>query len=250
MKAAKKNQPWTPEEDAALAIAWADVTLSTAAIATAMQRTTASLYPRAALLSLPSRPLGVPTANSSFWTSERLKVLRDEFDAGTGFSAIGRKLGCTKNMALGKCNRMGWTRAAPAWMPREARTERGLQAAANGHRISRLTNSVPRPKPRLTVVGNNTVIEHVQRPARTITKDKAWAPLPGSTPRPFWERTLVSCNWPLDIEGQEPGVMRCCLPTVRGSYCVDHGDLAYAAPKPPTQRATNELLRANRRFYA
>ena len=250
MNPSRKSRPWTADEDAALAAAWPDVTLATATIATRMSRTTASLYPRAALLKLPSRPAGVPTANSNFWTKERLEVLRAEFDAGTGYTAIGRKLGCTKNMALGKCMRMGWTRAAQAWMPKEARTDTHIKSAAAGHLKTRHTPNVA--KPRIIVCGNNTALAHIDRPARAfMPKDDAWAAVPGSTPRHFAGDPRMSweCNWPLNDEHGAP-MLRCCLPVERGGYCSFHAGRAYAAPRQPGKRAVNELIRANRAHYA
>ena len=183
----------------------------------------------------------MPTAKNAFWTPERVAVLKDGIAAGRFMSVLARELGCTRNACIGKATRMGFTQPAAASPPM-----RLAKAATPTVRLGSSTRNSP-PKPRLTVINDNAIIEHVQRPARTITTDKAWAPLPDSTPRPFWERPSTACNWPLDVEGQDAGVMRCCLPVHRGGHCVDHHALG-TAPRQPRDAKPHQLARSLRRY--
>lgn len=237
-------KPWTPEEDARLTEFWADPTQTQIMIAAAMGRGKNAVYERTKHLRLASRAREMAALKVTFWTEERDAILKREFEAGKAFSTIGLLLGCTRNAAIGRAGRLGLSRSIESWAPNRAKP----QTARLG---SSTRNAPPRPKappkPRLTVINDNAIIEHVQRPARTITTDKAWAPLPDSTPRPFWERPSTACNWPLDVEGQDAGVMRCCLPVHRGGHCVDHHALG-TAPRQPRDAKPHQLARSLRRY--
>ncbi|MDP3869157.1 GcrA family cell cycle regulator [Phenylobacterium sp.] len=189
------------------------------------------------------------------WTPERVKVLTDGVANGIPFSELGRRLGCSRNACIGKATRLGITQPKPSLPARLSQTSAATAAAARSRALIRAAKPAPTPpKPRAVVCGNNTVIEHPQRPALSTTKADAWAPLPDSKPLPFWERGLDFCNWPVEVEGEIEGTMRCCLPVEHGGYCSTHRVIARAPRQPrdskPGQLATDELIRANRVHYA
>lgn len=231
-------KPWTPEEDAKLAELWADPTQTHIMIGATTGRGKNAVYERTKHLRLPSRTREMAALKVRFWTPERDAILEREFTAGKAFSSIGRLLGCTRNAAIGRAGRKGLTRTLESWAPNRARPQTA--------RLSSSTRNAP-PKARLTVVGNNTVIEHPQRPPLVLTRADVWKPLPDSKPRPFETRRWTECNWPVEVEGEIEGTMRCCLPVEHGGQCSTHRAIS-RAPKQPRDAKPDQLARSLRRY--
>jgi len=236
-----QNAPWTPAHETVLRSLWADPSKSAEDVAETMQRSWQSCRVKAGFMELGRRPTGVPTAKNAFWTPERVAVLKDGIAAGRFMSVLARELGCTRNACIGKATRMGFTQPAAASPPM-----RLAKAATPTVRLGSSTRNAP-PKARLTVVGNNTVIEHPQRPPLVLTRADVWRPLPDSKPRPFETRRLSDCNWPVEVEGEIEGTMRCCLPVEHGGYCSTHRAIA-RAPRQPRDAKPGQLARSLRRY--
>jgi hypothetical protein len=239
-------KPWTAAHDAQLRTLWADPTQTQIMIAAAMGRGKNAIYERTKFLNLQSRAKEMAALKPRFWTEERDAVLEREFSAGKAFSAIGRIIGCTRNAAIGRAGRLGLTRSAEAWAPNKARPQIHTERLTSSTRQAPPRPKVP-PKARLTVVGNNTVIEHPQRPPLVLTRADVWRPLPDSKPRPFWEHRFAECNWPVEVEGEIEGTMRCCLPVEHGGQCSTHRAIS-RAPKQPRDAKPGQLARSLRRY--
>lgn len=232
-------KPWSETDEATLRKMWADPAVTQEDMHERLGRSVNAIREHAKVyMKLPTRQ-ATPSRAAKFWIGERDAILEREFKAGKTFTEIAAIIGgCSRNACIGRASRIGLTRSLNKWSPNKK--PQPVRATPKPKASS--------PKPRLTVVGNNTVIEHVQRPALSATKADAWAPLEGSKPRPFWECGIDFCSWPVEVEGAEPGIMRCCLQAERGAYCAGHGSRGYQAPKAPGPRATSELLRSVRRY--
>lgn len=240
-------KPWTKAHDAQLTALWADPTQTQVMIAVTMGRGKNAIYERSKFLNLQSRAKEMAALKPRFWTEDRDAVLEREFSAGKAFSAIGRIIGCTRNAAIGRAGRLGLTRSAEAWAPNKARPQIHTERLTSSTRQAPPKPKAP-PKARPTIVGNNTVIEQPQRPARAEKPaGDAWAPIPGTVARAFDGYSYLKCNWPLDDENGEP-TLRCCLPITRGAFCSGHAARGYQAPKGSAKRAANELIRSVRRY--
>lgn len=167
------------------------------------------------------------------WTPERKEQALAMWREGMSASQIAQTIGgVSRSAVIGVIHRMGAVGRAvlskPARPARKAARPRSLPAA---------------PKPALTVKANKQVFEAPEaRPPRALTGDEAFCtPLPGSAPRPFWDRKLEECRWPI---GTGTDLRCCCEPATRDGYCEPHAQRAFN-PKP--KATANELMRSLRR---
>lgn len=174
----------------------------------------------------PVRDLRERATPGAGWTAERVEMLRVLWVQGLSCSQIARQLGggATRCSVIGKAHRMGW---------------QGREKPSKPARVGKIS----RPRPRL-VVGGAQAHRPKPRPPRAIVDPKVWEALPGSTPRPFWERRLNDCKWPIDLEGE---TLSCCLPVDRLGYCSHHVGVAYQPLRADQPRTVEELVRSLRR---
>jgi len=146
-------------------------------------------------------------ARVTFWTEERtahLKRLLDEkrLRPDLSFSDIGRALGCSRNSALSKAHRMGWTDN----VSKRVRSHR--QALRAVRRV--VASPVPPPEPYVEPI-EPALVPEKQRKALTDLSDR-------------------DCRWPVGDPRhadfhfcgarREPGI----------SYCKAHAQRAFQAP--------------------
>lgn len=236
-------KPWTADQEALLRDMWADPSLTQEDMSERLGRGVNAIREHAKVyMKLPARQARVGK-NKSFWLQgDRLSILERGFAAGKSFTQIAMDVGdgCTRNAAIGRAKRQGLTRSIDRWAPN--RRPKPVSAAPKPRRAA---------KPRLVVCGNNTVIAHVERaPRAAAPKADVWAPLPDSKPRPFWERGIDFCSWPVEVEGAEPGTMRCCILATRSGLCADHAEIGFQPTNGSAKRAVNSLIRSVRRYAA
>lgn len=189
----------------------------------------------------PAEPPRTPArfVANDFWTDERVEILRAGIAAGDSYATIARAIGhgCTRNATLGKAHRMGLAArktAAPSKVP----SPRGVRT--------------PAPKserPRVFIAGKNQVrIVKEAPPPKVEIKVSAFEPIPGSTPRPWMERTLSMCCWPVGGEGES--TLYCCEPVHKRGWCAHHhgrGTVPLPAKKPTKGP---DLYRSLRKYVA
>lgn len=165
------------------------------------------------------------TALPRVWTHERTETALRLWRAGLSAQAIAERLGGVSRCAvLSKMHRhKGLTgRAAPAAL---------RLGESSGSKRTRSKRDIHR-----SLVGPATVAvqQPPPRPPRAEINSEAFAPLPGSRPRPWESRRWGECAWPVEIGEGGGTTFSCCRPAVRGrDYCRDHRRMALD-PDPPS----------------
>lgn len=180
------------------------------------------------------------------WTNPaHVEKLRELWPTGSSCSQIAAAINgaypdaCySRSAIIGKANRLGL-----ADKTRQRPTDPGSARAAR-----RAAPKAP-AKPRLIIAGKNQVrVAKETQPPRVEIKVAAFEPIPGSTPRPWMERTLAMCCWPVGGEGES--TLYCCEPVHKRGWCAHHfgrGTVPLPAKKPTTG---SDLYRSLRRYVA
>jgi hypothetical protein len=213
---------------------------------------------------------------ASTWTAERIETMSRLWIEGQSAAYIAEVLGLTRNAIIGKTNRMGLHRIAPkvrrrfseegrnVWtaekteelrtlwltpMTREQIAEQlgdGFTAGSVGAKGKRLKLANRRFKANAPArkAANRTrraAADDAQQRAQiksTFRAEHLFAPLEGVTPKPFHERRLDECRWPITDRADDDGVSRlsCCAPRVaNSSYCRTHRALGVTSTASPTR---------------
>ena len=146
-------------------------------------------------------------ANIPTWTTERVELLKQHFEAGLSCRDIAAHIGVSRNAVIGKLTRLGLTRGP-------TNIEQRLQAAATKERSPK---SVPRAQYRMLQV----VYENGQaQPAID-------APIASEQTCSLLELSEERCRWPISTPGEE-GFCFCGNTPLKGlPYCAGHTRLAY-----------------------
>jgi Uncharacterized protein conserved in bacteria len=164
----------------------------------------------------------------------------------------------TRNAVMGIIYRAGLSRPQPPSDPGERKPQRPPRAPEvkrapsqnNGLNASKRRPVTPAIVKPLIISGNNAVHEAPEpREPHVIIPKEAWAPLPGSTPRPWMERGN-GCSWPVDVPGADVQ-HSCCRPKKPGhpNYCAEHQALGVSKADAGKPKGA-ELVRSLRRFAA
>lgn len=152
--------------------------------------------------------------NAFDWDDNTVLKLRQLWDEGHSTSEIGRRLGVSKNAAVGKAHRLG----LPA-RPTPIRTH---------------DPSAPRPKrppPHTTVPKLQNLVTLVSAPA---TKPPPAEPRAPREPLARRVSAIIGdkpCCWPIGEPGTR-GFRYCDCPALVGKpYCPEHAELAYVKPR-------------------
>ena len=145
------------------------------------------------------------TATEPTWTQERIKRLKNRFEAGLTCRQIADDIGVSRNAVIGKLNRLNLTRGDKSDAPRPARK---LAAPGRGR------GSVPRLHYQLL----QTLYDAPQPPAE---------PIPGESCCSLLELNEEKCRWPISTPGADD--FRFCgnTPADGLPYCPGHVRLAY-----------------------
>jgi hypothetical protein len=139
------------------------------------------------------------------WTVDAIATLRDGWRKGLDAPELARLLGTSRAAVRSKRMRLGLPSRSDAVIALSNR-ERGL-----------------------------AVSSHSQAPPRGIANVLRMAPLSGSTPRPWAQRMLRECAFP--VAGFGVGTLSCCLPVRKpgGAYCDGHVAILRGEPWPPVE---------------
>jgi GcrA cell cycle regulator len=177
---------------------------------------------------------------SSFWTPENDEKLKALYYRGLSASQIARELqAVSRNAVIGRLHRIGLKRGGPSHPGAKARgTPRGAPRKGAG-RLAAVRQLTSQPVPEREAKPKAGASSW---PIRTepVVIVEPFAALPGSSPRPWTERTADQCNWPVG-DG-----MSCCEPVHAAGWCEAHHSKG-RVPLTPKQRS---LARSLRRWVA
>lgn len=171
----------------------------------------------------------------SVWEIEgAITALRKHHADGLSCSQIATALnrefkgfGVSRNAVIGKLNRLGLSREAPA---------------------KPVARPVARPIKTSNPIGPIGVAEAKRRAEgreRAIRAEKALAATkPGgrtATAKPFTERKIDECWWPI---GEGVDMLQCCAKVTRGGLCAEHAERGYqkASTQSERKRAASSFL--------
>jgi GcrA cell cycle regulator len=143
-------------------------------------------------------------SNLPTWTTERVEILKNHFQAGLSCRQIAADIGVSRNAVIGKLSRLGLTRGKPVGEPRAKKPakERG-------------TRSVPRLQYQML----QTLYEDDRQPADV--------PVVSEQRCSLFELSKERCRWPISTPGAEDFCF-CGNPPLNGQpYCLGHTRLAY-----------------------
>src|SRR5882762_3957451 len=142
-------------------------------------------------------------ANIPTWTTERVELLKQHFEAGLSCREIAAQIGVSRNAVIGKLTRLGLTRGP-------TNIEQHMQATPKER-----AKSVPRVQYRML-----QVVYANGQPA-------ADAPIASANPCSLLELSKERCRWPISTPGEE-GFCFCGNTPLKGlPYCPGHTRLAY-----------------------
>ena len=156
------------------------------------------------------------------WSEARIAQLVRLWTEGVSASGIAETLGdVSRSAVLGKLHRLGLLRSRkPASAPRRYE---GLSLA---------TPATP-PKPSAPRRASGAT---APEPPRSPWREAAFAPLVGTTPRPWLSRAFGECAFPVGGDGD--ALMSCCAKVKpRAGYCPAHHAIAFKSLTPATQAA-------------
>lgn len=158
------------------------------------------------------------------WTDARIAELTRLWATGVSASGIATALGdVSRSAVLGKLHRLKLLGSRlPASAPRRYDGPAIAREAAPG-----------RPA---TAFCEPDATSAALAPPRSPWREAAFAPLPGSAPRPWLTREFGECAFP--VGGEETAVVSCCAPVQRRSaYCAAHHAIVFMpAPRAAEQR--------------
>lgn len=158
------------------------------------------------------------TAIQAGWTDERTALAVKLWQEGLSGSRIAERLGVTRNAVIGKLHRLG--------MPPRSKA---AHKATYGYKAPR--------KPKLRIAGGGAVFEvAVAPPPIVIVPEAVFDALPGTVPRPWEERTLGQCSWPVG-DG-----LNCCADVHAYGWCRSHAAIG-RQPIPKRERNLGRNLR-------
>ena len=155
------------------------------------------------------------------WTDARIAELARLWAAGVSASGIAEALGeVSRSAVLGKLHRLRLLRSR-----QEASAPRRYQGRVGGALL-------PRPPPMTRPGAARTPPE----PKHSPWRDEVFAPLAGSSPKPWLARELGECAFPVDGDGD--GLVSCCArAAARSAYCPEHHRIVFRPFSPETRAA-------------
>jgi hypothetical protein len=152
----------------------------------------------------------------NFWTSERIKILQEQWAAGTSARAIAAQLGSGRNAVIGKANRLGLATHVAARL-RKAQAKRGPKKGSCDTTRKQARAPGGRPLPQ--------------------------APLAEARPIRFADLLQYHCRYA--VTDDAPFLFCGDVRQRKSPYCAFHHALSHVAPRPNEKRPA-----APRRLYS
>jgi len=137
-------------------------------------------------------------ANEPTWTTERVELLKNHFEAGLSCREIADQIGVSRNAVIGKLSRLHLTRDKAGEARRPAR----------------------KPVPRL----QQQMLEQLYA-APLLVADEA--PIDDAHHCSLFELSEARCRWPISTPGAEDFCFCGNAPAEGQPYCAGHSRLAY-----------------------
>jgi GcrA cell cycle regulator len=159
---------------------------------------------------------GINMSTNASWSSERVELLKQFFQAGLTCSQIAREIGVTRNAVIGKMSRLGLSR------PKDVIRGQMRRAAA----LARpKTARTWRPKrTRLNIFAQQEILKEAFPSQQPRPEEVPIANGRGCT---LLELGQSKCRWPINSPGAED-FCYCGNEPVKGlPYCLGHARIAY-----------------------
>lgn len=176
--------------------------------------------------------------NASGWTDERTELAKRLWQDGLSATEVAKRLGgVTRNAVIGKMYRIG---------------------ALGGNKPT--TRAAVRPENRVAASAPRSVMGiklSASKPVR-VMEPKGPTPAPVSlapplqlvpdTAKPWSERGLGECSWP--VAGQGEGIISCCRP-LAGRWCAEHNAIgSVPVKKYKTAKVVSQVAWQERQAHA
>ena len=153
-------------------------------------------------------------AANFIWTEERVEMVRRMWADGISAGKIAAAIGApTRNIVIGKVYRMGFTRppapSKPVYVPPAPKLI-----------------SLPQAAPPVDL--------EARRPPKALKRDVFTAPDGAYLVTIHELRQRGDCRWPF---GVAPPYQYCGKPATDGSYCCEHGRIAFSGADRPNLKA-------------
>jgi len=142
--------------------------------------------------------------NVPTWTSDRVELLKNHFEAGLTCREIAASIGVSRNAVIGKLARLELTRGPPRAKPRPDKTAR-----------ERSRKSVPRLQ--------YQILQAVYENAQPLQEE----PIASDYRCSLLELSNERCRWPISTPGAEDFCFCGNTPVNGMPYCSGHHRLAY-----------------------
>lgn len=151
------------------------------------------------------------SSNHATWTTERIQLLKQHFEAGLTCQEIAAELGLTRNAVIGKISRLALVR----------------DNGGDTRRIVRADNGKPggRPIPKL----RRRILRAVaaSEPASNVVVELEVVAAENSCS--LFELSKERCRWPISTPGAEDFCFCGSTPVDGSPYCASHCRMAYRA---------------------
>lgn len=168
------------------------------------------------------------------WTEARIERMTKLWVDGWSAAQIARELRVTRNSVIGMVHRRGLFREVAARPMRAPPVKRAPNQNAG------LAFRVGKPRPDNLLAVNAERKATADDPGLHLPPS---APLPGSIPRPWPERTLSECAWPVG-DGGGAELHHCCNKVYARGWCEVHFVRGTQTAKPPKFQADAPRRRA------
>lgn len=162
------------------------------------------------------------------WTEARIALLIRLWTDGVSASGVAEALGdVSRSAVLGKLHRLHLLGAREqASTPRRYDGPALVAPQPSGSGIAAVAGR-PAVRPRAPAP---------PEPPRSPWREAAFAPLPGTSPRPWLSRSFGECAFPVGDDADGP--MSCCAKVKgRSGYCPAHHAIAFKSQTPSTLAA-------------
>jgi GcrA cell cycle regulator len=149
------------------------------------------------------------TSNNATWTTERIQLLKQHFEAGLTCREIAAELGLTRNAVIGKISRLALVRDNGGDTRRLVRPDNGKPG---GRPIPKLRRRILRAVP--------------NAPATSVVVLEA---VPAENSCSLFELSKERCRWPISTPGAEDFCFCGSTPVDGLPYCASHSRMAYRA---------------------
>jgi len=142
--------------------------------------------------------------NVPTWTTDRVELLKNHFEAGLTCREIAASIGVSRNAVIGKLSRLQLTRGPASTEPRPTKAAR-----------ERSRKSIPRLQ------------YQILRAVYTNGQPVCDAPIASERPCSLFELSKQRCRWPISTPGAEDFCFCGNMPLDGLPYCAGHTRLAY-----------------------